>query len=641
MGQTLTEKLISAALVEGKMETGSRIAVRADQTLSHDVNGIMSYLVLEAIGLDRVKVDVAVHYQDHNLLQADFKNPDDHAFLSDITSKLGVITSRKGAGICHMMHLEHWGIPGKTLIGADSHTVAAGGIGMFSIGVGGFDGAMSMAGEPFFFKMPEVVNIRLTGSLRPFVSAKNVILEVLRRISVTGGIGKVLEYTGPGVASLNVAERSTISNMGAETGATTSVFPSDENTLKWMKAYDRAEQWQALAADEDASYAEVLEIDLATLEPLVAFPHQPDNIVPVSVVAGTRIDQVMIGSCTNASLQDLLSVGHILQGKQVHPTVDVGLYPASRTVLMESVARGAYQSFIKAGVRVFESFCGACNGSGFAPQTNGVSLRTGPRNFLGRSGTASAQVYLSGPEIAAASALTGEITDPRTLGIEPFVYKLPKKFIEDRTMFIQPSDNPETVTIRRGPNLKPIPEMIPMPDQINAEVLLKLGDNITTDHICPAGALYLPIRSNIPELSKHAFKVVDENFTARATKAGNSIIVAGSNYAQGSSREQAAILPRYLGVKAVIAFDFARLHLANMVNWGLLPLQFQNRADYEAIEQGDQLLIDTETLLEGTQYLVTNSSRNSRFYVVTPLCQTDLDAIKEGGRINQVKNKIG
>ena len=637
MGFTLTEKLITAALVDGEMEKGQRIGIRADQTLTHDVNGVMAFLALEAMGVEKVVPEVAVHYMDHNLLQADFKNADDACYLQDITARVGVTVSRKGSGICHQLHLEHWGVPGKSLIGGDSHSTAAGGLGMLSIGVGGFDSAMAMAGEPFYFTMPTIVNVRLTGSLPPFVSAKNVILEVLRRLSVKGGVGKILEYSGPGVKTLNVAERSTITNMGAETGATTSIFPSDENTRKWLRAYHREQQWTPWAADEDAEYDEVLEINLAELEPLIALPHQPDNIVPVRDVAGTKVDQVMFGSCTNTSLHDVLSIAHLLKNQKVNPDVDAGFYPATLTVLRESVERGAYDTIVQAGVRVFEMFCGGCNGSGFAPQTDGVSLRTTPRNFLGRSGTPSAQVYLCAPETAAASALTGVITDPRDLDLEPYCYEMPEFFKDDRSIFSLPGERERRAEIRRGPNMRPIPPMSPLPDETRGQVLLKLGNDITTDHICPAGALYLPIRSNIPELSKHAFKVVDDSFAERARAADGGLLVAGSNYAQGSSREQAAMVPRYLGVKAVIAFDFARLHLANMVNWGLLPLQFLDKEDYESIDQGDQLMISTATLVENESLVVKNLSNGSTFRVTSPLGQMDLDAVKVGGRINLLK----
>lgn len=639
MKQTLAEKLIAASLVEGEMIKGRRIGVRADQTLSHDLNGVMSYQAFEAMGLDRVKVELAVHYIDHNMIQADYKNSDDHRYLQDITAKIGVICSRPANGICHQLHLEHWARPGKTLIGGDSHTVAAGGIGMLSIGVGGFDGAMAMAGEPVFFTMPQIVNVRLTGKLQPFISAKNIILEVLRRISVNGGVGKILEYTGPGVDTLNVAERSTVTNMGQETGATTSVFPSDEQTRKWLRAYHREEQWIPLAADDGAVYDDTITINLSELEPLIALPHQPDKVVPVREVAGTRIDQVMMGSCTNGSLQDILSIAHILGGKTIHRDVDTGLYPATRTVIRESVARGAYDKILASGVRIFEPVCGGCNGCGFAPQTGGISLRTTPRNFLGRSGTASAQVYLVSSEVAAASALRGVITDPRDLNLPPITYEMPEVFTDDRDIFQPPSQEPETITIRRGPNSKPIPDMPGLPDIVSGEVLLALGDDITTDHIVPAGANYTPIRSNIPEFSKHAFKVVDDTFSARAQKAEGGFIVGGSNYGQGSSREQAAMVPRYLGIKAVIAKSFARLHLANMVNWGLLPLTFVNLVDHDKISQGDRLTFDAIALSEGQPMVIKNVTRGTDIYVVSPLCQDDLASIKAGGRINQVKNK--
>ena len=639
MNLTLTEKLIAAALVDGSLTKGERIGIRADQTLTHDVNGVMAFLALEAMGVEQVVPEVAVHYMDHNLIQVDFKNGDDACYLQDITATVGVTISRKGSGICHQLHLEHWGVPGKSLIGGDSHSTAAGGLGMLSIGVGGFDSAMAMAGEPFYFTMPQIVNVRLTGSLPPFVSAKNVILEVLRRISVTGGVGKILEYTGPGVKALNVSERSTITNMGAETGATTSVFPSDENTRRWLRAYHREEQWSPWAADNDAEYDEELEIDLSQLEPLIALPHQPDNIVPVRDVVGTKVDQVMFGSCTNTSLHDVLSIAHLLKNKRVHPDVDAGFYPATQTVLRESVDRGAYDTIVQAGVRVFEMFCGGCNGSGFAPQTNGVSLRTTPRNFLGRSGTPTAQVYLCAPETAAASAITGIITDPRDLDMEPYLYEMPETFKDDRSIFILPGERQKPATIRRGPNMRPIPPMSALADETQGEVLLKLGNDITTDHICPAGALYLPIRSNIPELSKHAFKVVDDSFAERAEAAGGGLIVAGTNYAQGSSREQAAMVPRYLGVKAVIAHDFARLHLANMVNWGLLPLVFVKTEDYDQVDQANKLVIDTSELVEGEPLVVRNLSNGRSFEVTSPLCQKDLDAVKVGGRINLLKRR--
>ena len=639
MGFTIAEKLIAASLVEGKMERGRRIAIRADQTLSHDLNGVMSYQVLQAIGVERVKVDLAVHYIDHNMIQADFKNSDDHRYLQDMTAKLGVICARPGNGICHQLHLEHWAVPGKTLIGADSHTVAAGGIGMLSIGVGGFDGAMAMAGEPLYLTMPQITKIHLTGKLPPLVSAKNVILEVLRRVTIKGGVDKILEYGGPGVTTLNVSERSTITNMGAETGAATSIFPSDEHTRRWMKAYHRPEQWIPLVADSDAHYDEVFEIDLGQLEPLIALPHQPDKVIPVRQVAGLKVDQVMMGSCTNTSLQDVLSIAHVLAGNPIHRDVDAALYPATRTVIRESIARGAYDRIIASGVRIFEPICGGCNGSGFAPQSEGVSLRTNPRNFLGRSGTTTAKIYLVAPETAAASALTGVITDPRDLHLSSPVYDMPEFFVDDRDLFQTPAFEPQKITIRRGPNHRPIPEMQALPSEIEGEVLLKVGDDVTTDHICPAGALYMPFRSNIPELSKHAFRVVDDTFAERAQKAEGGFIVGGANYGQESSREQAAMVPRYLGVKAVIAKSFARLHLANMVNWGLLPLMFAKEENLDQISQSDHLTIDTFELKEGQFFSVRNTTTKKDILVTSPLCQEDLNSVKAGGRLNQVKNR--
>ena len=518
MRQTVTEKLIAASLVKGEMIKGQRIGIRADQTLSHDLNGVMSYQAFEAMGLDKVKVDRAVHYIDHNMIQADYKNSDDHRYLQDITAKAGVICSRPGSGICHQLHLEHWARPGKTLIGGDSHTVAAGGIGMLSIGVGGFDGAMAMAGEPFYFIMPKIVNVYLTGKLQPFVSAKNIILEILRRISVNGGVGKILEYTGPGVMTLNVAERSTVTNMGQETGATTSVFPSDENTRKWMRAYHREEQWIPLAADEDAVYDETIVIDLSELEPLIALPHLPDKVVTVREVAGIKVDQVMMGSCTNGSLQDILSIAHILGGKLFIAMWIPDFIRHPHRYSREYCPGCALIEFWRLACEFLSRSVGDVTGVGLRLRPMGYRCGQTPRNFLGRSGTASAQVYLVSPEVAAASALTGVITDPRDLNLPPFVYEMPEKFIDDRDMFQPPSAEPEKISIRRGPNSKPIPEMPRLPDVTSGQVLLKLGDGITTDHIVPAGANYTPIRSNIPEFSKHAFKVVDETFAERAKK---------------------------------------------------------------------------------------------------------------------------
>ncbi|MFY9414225.1 MAG: aconitate hydratase [Tepidanaerobacteraceae bacterium] len=639
MGLTITEKILSRALVSGNLVKGSRIGIKADQTLTHDLNGIMSYLVLEAIGLDSKKVELAVQYIDHNMIQADHKNADDHNFILDMTSKLGIITARSGSGICHALHLEHFAAPGKVLIGGDSHTVAAGGIGSFAVGVGGFDNAMAIAGQPFYFTMPKIVRVNLTGRLQPFVSAKNIILELLRIVGVKGGVGKIFEYGGDGVKTLSISERSTIANMGAETGATTSVFPSDENTRLWLKAFDREKDYIPLDADPDAEYDDVIEIHLDELEPLIALPSQPDNVVKVKEVEGVKLDQVMIGSCTNASLQDILSVANILDGEIVSKDVELGVYPSTKTVLRESFRRGALDKLLEAGARIFEPICGGCNGCGFAPPTDGVSLRTTPRNFKGRSGTKTDKVYLCAPETAAASAITGVITDPRRLNKKPLDFKIPDKFIIDKSIFIIPEKDPKK-KVRKGPNIKPIPEFAEMEDVTRGKVILKLGNDVTTDLICPAGALYLLIRSNIPEMSKHSFKLVDETFYERAKAFGKSIIVAGHNYGQGSSREQAAIIPRYLGITVIMAKSFARLHLANLVNWGILPLIFTNDEDYNSVDRDDLLSVETMNLKAGEPVKVVNLSKGKTMYLSTPLFQEDLDAIKKGGFVNVLKDKF-
>jgi len=637
MGLTVAEKLIAASLVDGEMKKGQRIGIHMSQTLTHDLTGVMTYLEFEAMGLKSIKTDLSVSYIDHNILQADYKNPDDHRYLMDIAKKFGIVCTKPASGICHQLHLERFAKPGKSLLGSDSHTVNAGGVGMLGIGAGGLDVAMAMAGEPFYIKMPEIIKVELTGALPPFVSAKNVILEVLRRISVKGAINAVLEYAGPGIKSLNVTERATICNMGAEAGATTSVFPSDEMTRYWLCAQGRENDWMSLAADEDAVYDKVIKLDLAELEPLIALPHQPDHVVTVREVAGMTIDQVMVGGCTNSSLQDVSSFAHILDGKAVHSNADTALYCGSRQVMLESMRRGVLDKLICSGVRIMEMFCGACNGMGFAPPTNGVSLRTGPRNFIGRSGTESANVYLVSPEVAAASAMTGKITDPRYLGISPYSYKMPVSFAVDESMFLFPPAQADHTPVRRGPNIKPLPEIEPVPDRLAGEVLIKVGDDITTDHIVPAGAHFMPIRCNIPEISKHVFKVVDETFPDRAKQAGSGFIVAGHNYGQGSSREQAALAPRYLGVRAVIAKSFARIHLANLVNFGILPLVFVNEFDSELLKQGDSLQLDTAALSSVLKYKLMNETTGFEVLVKSPLSQSELDYVKAGGRLNWIK----
>jgi aconitate hydratase len=637
MGLTVAEKLITASLVDGEIMQGKRIGVRVSQTLTHDVTGVTAYLEFEAIGLKRVKTDLSVSYIDHNILQIDYKNPDDHRFLMDITRKIGAVCTRPASGICHQLHLERFAEPGKSLLGSDSHTVNAGGLGMLAIGAGGLDVATAMAGEPFYFTMPGVVKVHLTGSLPSFVSAKNVILEILKRISVKGGTGAILEYTGPGIQNLNVTERATICNMGAETGATTSVFPSDEITRAWLRAQGRKEDWVPILPDEDAVYENVIEIDLTRLEPLIALPHSPDNVVPVREVAGMEIDQVMFGGCTNSSLQDVLSIVHILGSRKVHDHVDAALYCGSRQVMLEAIGCGAIDTLIRSGVRIMEMFCGACNGTGFVPPIGGKSLQTGPRNFIGRCGNDNAFVYLVSPEVAAASALTGKITDPRDLGLSVSKYRMPERFITDDSAFLMPDGCPSDVPVRRGPNIPPLPEIEPIPAMLQGPVVIKVGDHISTDHIVPAGAHFLPIRNNIPELSKHVFRLLDGTFPERAKQAGQGFIVAGENYGQGSSREQAALAPRYLGIIAVIAKNFARIHLANLVNFGLLPFVFAHTNDHDLISQGDILSVDTQELQEGKKYIIRNLTRGIDIPVNLPLVQEELAVVKAGGRLNWIR----
>lgn len=639
MAYTLTEKILSRVLVEGELKPGTRIGIRADQSLSHDLNVIMTYLVLETLGLEKKRIAEAYQYIDHNMLQADYKNADDHRFIQGMARKLGITLARTGSGICHYMHLERAARPGMLLVGGDSHTPTAGGIGELGIGVGGFDNAMVIAGEPLYISMPQVVEVHLTGKLPPFVSAKNVILELLRRVGVKGGVGKVFEYTGPGVDTLNVSERGQIADMGAETGATSSIFPSDENTRQWLKAFHREEHYQPLAADPGAQYAARIEIDLSALEPLIALPSAPDKVVPVSQVEGQPVEQVMIGSCTNTSEQDLLSASNILRGEKVHDTVELGIYPSSLTVARALAQKGALNDLMAAGARVFEPSCGGCNGCGFAPATQSASLRTTPRNFAGRSGTYDDQVYLCAPEVAAASAITGKITDPRKLGKKWQPYQLPEYFDISAHDFIDPAALPDA--IQKGPNIKPLPEFGSMPQELSMPVILKAGDNITTDIICPAGANYLPIRSNIPEISKYSYQLVDKTFYQRAMQTKGTILVAGENYGQGSSREQAAIIPRYLGIQVIAAKSFARLHLANLVNWGILSLIFTDPGDWAHIDQGDTLMLyDTGLLRADTDVQLHNTTKNQVYRMKLPLFQEDVEAIFQGGTVNQVRERL-
>ena len=616
MGLTLAQKLIKSHLVEGEMIPGQEIGLKIDQTLTQDATGTMAYLEFEAMGVDRVKTERSVAYIDHNTLQTGFENADDHRYIQTVTKKHGIYFSRPGNGICHQVHLERFGIPGKTLIGSDSHTPTGGGIGMLAMGAGGMDVAVAMGGGTYYIPMPTMTRINLTGYLKPWVSAKDVILEVLRRMTVKGGVGKIIEYGGEGVKTLSVPERATITNMGAELGATTSIFPSDEITLAFLKAQDRADDWTEILPDPDAQYDEVIDIDLCALEPMAACPHMPDKVKTTEEIGKIKVDQVAIGSCTNSSFVDMMKVAKILKGKTVCPTVSLCIAPGSKQVLNMLAMNGALGDMIGAGARILESACGPCIGMGQSPNSAGISLRTFNRNFEGRSGTKDAGIYLVSPEVAAASALTGYLTDPRDLGEAPTV-EMPEHFTINDNMIEPPADPEEAASIEvlRGPNIKPFPKTEPLPESITAKAVLKVGDNITTDHIMPAGAKILPYRSNIPHLSQFCFGVCDESFPERIKAEGKGIIIGGANYGQGSSREHAALVPLYLGVKAVITKSFARIHVANLVNAGILPFTFANEADYDRIDQMDQLeLADIRTAMENnTPVVLKNLTKNEEY----------------------------
>ena len=644
MGLTLTEKILRAHIVDGEPVKGTEIGLKIDQTLTQDATGTMAYLEFEAMGVPRVKTERSVAYIDHNTLQSGFENADDHRFIGSVAKKHGIYFSRPGNGICHQVHLERFGVPGKTLIGSDSHTPTGGGIGMIAIGAGGLDVAVAMGGGAYYITCPKVVKVNLTGKLSPWVAAKDVILEVLKRLSVKGGVGKVIEYCGEGVKSLSVPERATITNMGAELGATTSIFPSDEITREFLKAQCREEVWTALAPDEDAVYDETLEINLSELEPLAACPHSPDNIKGISEIGSMKIDQVCIGSCTNSSLLDMLKVAHILKGKTVHPDVSLSIAPGSKQVLNMLAENGALSVLIDAGARILESACGPCIGMGQSPNSKGISLRTFNRNFEGRSGTKDGQIYLVSPEVAAASAITGVLTDPRSLGDMP-EFKLPEVFTINDNMIVPPvaEADMDSVEILRGPNIKPFPETAPLMDSIEAPCSLKVGDNITTDHIMPAGAKILPLRSNIPAISQHCFAVCDEQFPTRAKELGKSIIVGGSNYGQGSSREHAALAPLYLGVKAVLVKSFARIHRANLINAGILPLTFVNEADYDNIAQGDQLVLaDVRKDVENgkSELTIVNKTNGKEIPVLCELSGRTKDIMLAGGLLDYTRESM-
>ena len=616
----------------------------SNQTLTQDATGTMAYLEYEAMGVPRVRTEKSVAYIDHNTLQSGFENADDHRFIGSVCKKHGIYFSRPGNGICHQVHLERFGIPGKTLIGSDSHTPTGGGIGMIAIGAGGLDVAVAMGGGAYYITYPKIVKVNLTGKLSPWVSAKDVILEVLRRMSVKGGVGKVIEYCGEGVKTLTVPERATITNMGAELGATTSIFPSDETTLAFLKAQDRADVWSELKADDDAVYDEQIDIDLSQLVPLAACPHSPDNVKSVNEIGKLKIDQVCIGSCTNSSYVDMMKVAHILKGKTVDPSVSLAIAPGSKQVLNMIAENGALADMIAAGARILESACGPCIGMGQSPNSKGVSLRTFNRNFEGRSGTKDGQIYLVSPEMAAVSALTGYLTDPRTLGDMP-EFKLPEHFKINDNMVVPPADEADmdSVEVLRGPNIKPFPQTSPLDDSIDCQVSLKVGDNITTDHIMPAGAKILPLRSNIPAISQHCFTVCDEDFPRRAKNMGKSIIVGGSNYGQGSSREHAALAPLYLGIKAVLVKSFARIHRANLINAGILPLTFVNEADYDKINQGDEIVLaDVRADVEAdmSKLTVVNKTTGVEIPVLCELTGRTKDIILAGGLLDYTREQL-
>ena len=643
MGLTLTEKILKAHVVDGEFVKGSEIGIKIDQTLTQDATGTMAYLEFEAMGVPRVKTERSVAYIDHNTLQSGFENADDHRFIGSVCKKHGIYFSRPGNGICHQVHLERFGIPGKTLIGSDSHTPTGGGIGMIAIGAGGLDVAVAMGGGAYYITYPKIVKVNLTGKLSPWVAAKDVILEVLRRLSVKGGVGKVIEYCGEGVKTLSVPERATITNMGAELGATTSIFPSDEITRQFLKAQGREDVWVELSADADAVYDEVVDINLSELVPLAACPHSPDNVKSVEEIGTLKIDQVCIGSCTNSSLLDMLKVAHILKGKTVHPDVSLSIAPGSKQVLNMLAQNGALSILIDAGARILESACGPCIGMGQSPNSKGISLRTFNRNFEGRSGTKDAQIYLVSPEMAAVSALTGYLTDPRTLGEMP-EFKLPEVFTINDNMIVPPASEAEmdSVEILRGPNIKPFPVSEALVDSIDAQVSLKVGDNITTDHIMPAGAKILPLRSNIPAISKFCFAVCDEEFSERALRLGKSIIVGGSNYGQGSSREHAALAPLYLGVKAVLVKSFARIHRSNLINSGILPLTFANEADYDLISQGDELVMTNirDAVANGKDFEILDKTNGKTIIAKCELSDRAKAIMAAGGLLNFTRESL-
>jgi aconitate hydratase len=647
---TVAYKILESHLVSGKLIPGEEISIKIDQTLTQDATGTMAYLQFEAMGVDRVKTELSVSYIDHNMLQTDYKNPDDHKYLMSVAKRYGIWLSKPGNGICHQVHLERFAKPGKTLLGSDSHTPTSGGIGMIAIGAGGLDVASAMAGEPFYMKMPKIVGVHLKGKLPDWVTAKDIILELLRRLTVKGGVGKIFEYFGEGIKELSVPERATITNMGAELGATTSIFPSDEITRAYLRAQGREEDWVEILPDSDAEYDKIIEIDLSQLEPLIACPHSPDNVVPVREVEGTKVDQVVIGSCTNSSFVDLTRAAKLLEGRKVHPDVVFAVAPGSKQALELITQNGTLLTFLKAGARILESACGPCIGMGFAPPSGGVSIRSFNRNFEGRSGTPDAKVYLASPEVCVACAIAGEIIDPRKLGIPWVKVEMPERFPYGDEAFIEPLPEEEAkkVEIYRGPNIKPLPEFDELPESLEGEVSLIVGDNITTDHIMPAGAKILPLRSNIYAISEYVYHYVDPDFVKRAKeirdqKGKANIIVGGENYGQGSSREHAALAPRFLGVRAVLAKSFARIHHANLVNFGIVPLEFKHKEDYNKFSLGDELLIPEleSRLKEGKEIVVINKTTGEEIVCTYNLTPKQIAVLLKGGLLNWIKSKQG
>ena len=638
MGETLAQKIIRAHLLHGDMTPGSEIALRIDQTLTQDATGTMAYLEFETMGIPRVRTELSVAYVDHNTLQSGFENADDHRYLQTVAKKHGVWFSRPGNGICHQVQLERFGKPGRTLIGSDSHTPTGGGIGMLAFGAGGMDVAVAMGGGAYYITMPKMFKVNLTGTLRPYVTAKDISLELLRILSVKGGVGAIIEWGGEGIATLSVPERGTITNMGTELGATTSIFPSDEVTRKFLAAQGREEDYVPLSSDPDAEYDKIIDINLSTLKPMIACPHSPDNVVAVETLKDVKVDQVCIGSCTNSSLYDMLKVAAMLKGKTIHPSVSLSVSPGSRQVLTMLSDCGALSDILASGARLLECACGPCIGMGFSPNSGGVSLRTFNRNFLGRSGTRDGQVYLVSPETAVASALTGYITDPTTID-QPLHVTMPEKFLVNDSAVLPPlpADKAADAEVLRGPNIKEFPKSKPFADNLTAKLVLKVGDNITTDHIMPAGAKILPYRSNIPYLSKFCFEVCDPTFAERAKAAGDGIVVGGSNYGQGSPREHAALVPMYLGIRCVIAKSFARIHVANLINAGILPVTFENPEDYDKLNQDAVLTIsDIASGMEQGRLAVT-ADDGFEFYVNCALTERQRAILMAGGLLNYTK----